>query len=878
VTHRLASLVLLALIVRGLPAAAYEGAGILREEEPQPPPKAPVLTKAPAVLSAAEAVYPPDLLAARRAGEVKLVIDIDAEGRVPAATVTGSSGEPAFDEAARAAMLGYLFSPAELDGKAAPVQIEFVYRFVPPEIVAPSPEAPPPPPPVNLKGRVLQRGSRDPLAGATVFVPGADLVTETDEEGRFELRGVAIGNVTVEVTAARHRKFSTSVEVRDGEATELTAYVWREVENGFEATVRAERDKKEVVRRTLQKEELTTVPGTFGDPVRVLQSLPGMARAPFTSGALLVRGAQPLDTSVLIDQVPIPILYHFGGGPSVVNPSFIDRIDFFPGAFGAKYGRATAGVVDIGTKPPEPKRLHGSFDVDLLKAGFYLEGPVSGTKDLGTWAVAGRRSYFDAFLPTILEATRDPGDATFIALPRYYDYQSRYDLRRGRDRWEAIVFGSNDLLTVAQSGTTQTQGFSVNNRQGFHRARLKWVRNLGEGLTFSVAPTIGCTLVNLDVNDLIKLNIFSADANVRSTLTKVFSDRLTVETGLEINTNLYRLNFQLPKAPEFFTFPGEAPNLGTDARKYGVNVSTQGVYAEASWRVTDRLKLVPGLRFELYDIPRGRLPSLEPRFAARFDLDEETVLKAAWGIYRRGPNPQLLDPEVGNPNLGLPRSVQWNVGAERRLAAKLNLDLQAFYNRRTELETLSSQVVERGGRQQVQNFDNSGFGQAYGLEVLLKQDLTERAYGWVAYTLSRSEQWNEAEKKYLPVTFDQTHILSVVGSYKWNGGWETGARFRMTTGRPSTDIRGAVYDADQSEYTCLRTTPGSVRTPTFHQLDVRAEKLFTFQEWRMSGFLDIQNVYNAANAEATLVDYRCGQTAPLRGLPLLPTLGVTGNF
>jgi TonB family protein len=859
-------------------AIAYEGAGILREEEPAPAPKAPVLTKAPSVLTAAEAVYPADLLAQRKAGEVKLVIDIDAEGKVPAATVTGTSGEAAFDESAREAMLRYVFSPAELDGKPAAVQIEFVYRFVPPEPVLREPDAPPPPPPVNLKGRILQRGTRDPIAGASVFIPGTDLVAETDEKGLFELRGVASGTVALEVTAAKHRRFKTAVEVRDGEATELTAYVWREVENGFEATVRAERDKKEVVRRTLQKEELLTVPGTFGDPVRVIQNLPGMARAPFTSGALLVRGAQPQDTSVLIDQVPIPILYHFGGGPSVVNPSFIDRIDFFPGAFGAKYGRATAGVVDVGTKPPEPKRLHGSFDIDLLKAGFYLEGPIHESKDLGTWALAARRSYFDAFVPSLLEATRSPGDAAFVVLPRYWDYQSRYDLKRGKNRWEFVVFGSDDVLTVAQGGTTETQGFSVNNHQGFHRARIKWTRNLGEGLTFSLAPTMGTTIVDLDINKLIKLNIFSYDFNTRAALTKVFSDRLTVEGGFELNTNLYRLDFQLPKAPEFFAFPGESPDLGTDARKYGVNVPTQGLFVEGSWKVTDRLKLVPGLRLELYNIPKGQVPSVEPRLAGRFDLDDMTVLKAAWGLYRRGPNPQLLDPDVGNPYLGLPKSSQWNAGIERRLAAKLSLDLQGFFNWRTSLETVSSKVVERDGKQQVANYDNSGFGRAYGLEVLLKQDLTERAYGWLAYTLSRSEQWDETSKKYLPVIFDQKHIVSIVSSYKWNGGWETGARFRLTTGRPTTNINGSVYDTDTSTYTCLRSIPGSARTPTFHQLDVRAEKLFTYETWKLSGFLDIQNVYNAANPEATLADYRCNQTAPLRGLPFLPTLGMTGSF
>jgi len=61
-------------------------------------------------------------------------------------------------------------------------------------------------------------------------------------------------------------------------------------------------------------------------------------------------------------------------------------------------------------------------------------------------------------------------------------------------------------------------------------------------------------------------------------------------------------------------------------------------------------------------------------------------------------------------------------------------------------------------------------------------------------------------------------------------------------------------------------------------LDVRAEKLWTFESWRLSVYLDVQNIYNASNPEATLWDYRYRESAPLRGLPLLPTFGLKGEF
>ena len=45
--------------------------------------------------------------------------------------------------------------------------------------------------------------------------------------------------------------------------------------------------------------------------------MPGVARAPFGLGLLVVRGANPSDTGVFIGGEPIPVLYHFLAGPSV---------------------------------------------------------------------------------------------------------------------------------------------------------------------------------------------------------------------------------------------------------------------------------------------------------------------------------------------------------------------------------------------------------------------------------------------------------------------------------------------------------------------------------------------------------------------------------
>ncbi|WP_324983367.1 TonB-dependent receptor domain-containing protein [Hyalangium sp.] len=852
-------------------AGAYEGAGIQRQVTDGGVPPPPQLTKAPELLEFVEAAYPPEALARGEGAEVAFFIDIDETGKVAQAEVTRSAG-PEFDAAAHEAVLKLRFSPAEVDGQPAPVRIEYVYHFVPKPPPEPEPTAVVEKP-VNFKGRVVQRGTRDPIANASVYLPEQGLATETDADGRFELRGVTPGRLKVEISEPKHKKFYTVEELKEGEVTELTAYLWQKVEGGFETVVTGAREKKEVARRTLQKQELQSVPGTFGDPLRVLQNMPGMARAPYISGALLVRGSQPQDTQVMIDGVPIPLLYHFAGGPSVVNASFIDRIDFYPGAYGAKYGRALAGIVDVGTRPPEPKRLHGLVDIDLLDSGFYLEAPLSSEKNYGAVAVAARRSYIDVLLPPILEAFREPGAASTVASPYYWDYQARYDLTLGKDRLGLVVFGSSDLLEISQSGSEETQPFSLDTSQGFHRLRMSWSRPTDSGWKLSLAPTLGFTPFRFRIGDLFKGSITSQDVNLRGAAEKELWKGLTFETGIDLNAAFYKVQFEFPQVAR----PGEEPPPPQVIKQY-VDVASYAAYAETVWSPFEQLKIVPGIRFEAYDLPGGWRPSLEPRIAARYALNDWLTTKAAFGVYRQAPQPAEVAPRFGNPELGLLRSRQTAGGIEWKLTDSLLLDLQGFYNWRDRLVVSSQDFVEREGEQVPELYDNDGRGRAYGIELLLKHDLTERFYGWVAYTLSRSVQFDDDAKAYVPVEFDQSHILTLVGSYKFDGGWELGMRFRLTTGRPETPISGGTFNSDTGGYFPVEGAPGSARGATFHQLDFRAEKLWTFERWKLSVYADLQNVYNAANPEATLWDYRYRENAPLRGLPFIPTFGVKGEF
>ena len=195
----------------------------------------------------------------------------------------------------------------------------------------------------------------------------------------------------------------------------------------------------------------------------MLQNLPGVARAPFGLGLLIVRGANPTDTGVFIGGEPIPVLYHFLAGPSVFTANLIDKIDFYPGGFGVRYGRYIGGVVDVGSQ--ERRRPHAARRGRHQPARFV--GVTSKVRCRAACAPASpcRRSYIDALLPLVLPyivPTR-AGSTFFTVAPVYWDYQARAD--------KDLPGGGRVALTRATAAATRWRSSRAIRPSSWRRTR-----------------------------------------------------------------------------------------------------------------------------------------------------------------------------------------------------------------------------------------------------------------------------------------------------------------------------------------------------------------------------------------------------------------------
>jgi TonB family protein len=625
------------------------------------------------------------------------------------------------------------------------------------------------------------------------------------------------------------------------------------------------REPGAATRVTLTGAELTTVPGTFGEPLRVVATLPGVARSPFGLGFFLVRGAAFENTGFFVDGFPVPLLYHLGAGPAVISSRLVDQLDFYPGGYPAAYGRFNAGIISLRTAPPPAERPRFEAELDFFRGS--VMGILPFAEGKGSVAAAFRRSYYELILPLVL----DGFELSFT------DYQLRVDYRVSpRVRTSLFFFGSQDRLDVSQSvGAADTSGTaSTALLYRFHRVIGKVELKIAPELRATFATSVGydetSTLQRNPGRSDLFLDAGAILVGQRADLVWNVGEGHRLTVGVDALSWLLNVGAQVPQPPGFGEYP--TPGFAPSTVSISADVPIYGVAPYIEERLTfGPLELVGALRLDAYRYGNLRALRADPRFVVRYKPIEALTIKAATGLFSQQPQPFQLLPGLGNDMLRPSRSWQTSAGIELTLPWNLYVESQGFYTQMSSLVRGGAALVQNGNddaRQQF--FFDDGEGRAYGLELLVRRKVAEGFYGWLSYTLSRSERFLEGGQV-VPFLFDQTHVLNFAASYQW---WRFrfGARFQLATGRPTQEVVGAVYDADDDNYRAIRTGLTG-RLPAFHQLDLRVDYEFPLGPTEASIYVEGINIYNQINSEGLRYQYDFARQARLPGLPALGTVG-----
>lgn len=805
------------LLLGPLPAAANSPGGGGSRAVPEaaaPAPAEPAAAEAegelvpPKPLVPIEVPYPEGAPPLTEAVEVEVVLQIDEKGQVAKADLVRGAGPP-WDDAVLAACKGFQFEPARWNGEPAAVEIPFVQRFAPPETEAARGEEAKLD--AAIEGEVLEMGTRHAVPAGVVQaeVDGKHFRAEADAGGRFSLR-IPPGAAQVEVEVPGYKRFVVREHVEEGQVLKVRYLVERISYNPFEQIVVGKAMRQEVTRTTLRDREIRRVPGTFGDPFRVVGTMPGVGQMFSLLDYPIIRGASPGSSGILLDGDRIPQLFHFLAGPAVIHPEFLDRVDFYPGAFPIEYGGYTGGIVDGITRSGLPEEKRVEVGIDLLSSSLFLRQPFLGA----TGTLAGRYGYPAMLLSAFSEN----------AFASYWDYQGRLDGRAGDGRWTLFLFGSFDEFGETSGGQDEVTAASL-----FHRVKLRWIEGddasfdryeIGFGYDELLSGTeitgeddeedpFDPTSGGVAASNSMSSWVVHPRASWRRPLTKSLAVHGGVDLSWQRNVSQFRVEQQ----------EGELvpPNW----------IAQAGAFVETPWWLTEDLLVTPGLRSDVWETDDTRRYSLDPRLNARLRVartdDEQIWLKSGIGIFHQPPRPPVSLPGAGELLLreGLPAAVQTTLGTELDFATGYLVDLNTYFNYMDpiffDLEVNGSSTDEGFEANDAQT------GRSYGVELLLrKRDNQGPFFGWISYTLSRSER--QTADGWKPFDFDRSHMLQLVGSIRLPRDWELGARFQAISGRP----------VNQWDEPLNRAAP-------FTRFDLRIDKRAVYRSWMLDFYVELIN-------------------------------------
>jgi len=732
----------------------------------------------------------------------------------------------------------------------------------------------------TLSGTIFEEKSNETLIGVNIIFPDISAGTTTNEYGFYSIT-LPEGTYKLVISYLGFQTVSKSISLS------------KDISKNFSLTEALESLNEIVIAENIEKLNIRTpqmsvnkltsstikeIPVVLGesDIIKAITLLPGVTTAGEGASGFNVRGGAADQNLILLDEATIYNSSHLFGFFSVFNPDAIKDLKLYKGGIPARYGGRVSSVLDIYQKEGNSKKFHANGGIGIVSSRLLLEGPLE--KDKGAFLLGGRSSYAHLFLPIF--------DISNIAY--FYDLNAK------------LSYKLNDNNNIYLSGYFGRDVFRI--EETFENSYGNTVLNFRWNHLFSDKLFSNLSLIYSDYDYDLKLNFVEFDwesgirnINIKYDLKHYLTDKIKLQYGL----NSIRYSFNPGEISP--TVISSGINAFALTRKYAFE---NAIYIDTEHRVSDRLGLSYGLRLStfhrlgqdelnIYENDRAvnfnedlkiyekakpigietfkrsevikSFFYLEPRASLSYQLNSESSIKLSYNrmaqyihLLSNTNSPTPLDIWTPSGKYVKPQLLdQYAIGYFKNFNNnKYALEVESFYkNVKNRLDYIDgTDLIANNAIEQV---ILNGKSRAYGLEVLLRKN-EGRFKGWLAYTLSKSEQQTPGRTStelginngnWYNTPFDKTHDISLTGSYDWNEKWKISTNFLFQTGQPAT------FPNAQYQFNGL-TIPNysdrnSERLPSYNRLDIALKytpKPNKSNGWRSHWVFGIYNVYNRRNA------------------------------
>jgi outer membrane cobalamin receptor len=656
--------------------------------------------------------------------------------------------------------------------------------------------------------------------------------------------------------------------------TSLTAFA-EENSDVEEMIIEGRKSDYSVITENAQK--IIDVPGSLGDPLMAVFSLPGVLSEGDGGGAPAVRGSSPSDNLYLIDGAPAGYVFH-EFSTSIFNENVIQDFELFSAGFGPAYSNAIGGVFDIKLRDPKSQDIKTKIDFSLLRAGVFVEGDVT---EHSAFYFSGRNGLIHYFFDE--ESAEEDGIRVQNA-PEDRDYQFKYQYRLDDHKFTLGANGASDLaaaeFTEQSREVLEEPDFAgdAQLKNSFNNQNLRWQWTSDVGSNLDVQ--IGHYKKREDTfwgGDKYFFDFNTEDTYAIAKYHWVINNRHLFSVGAETHQKEFQYDARFIQYvctefdPDCALRRGEL--IVSDDK---VDIRDQNIFINDHWIVTERFNLDLGVQRNYNDFTDETFT--HPRLAASWEFIDTWTLTSAAGSYNRLPDIDKTFPEIGNQELKSPKSNHYTLGLKHELQNGWSWSVTAYHKTMDQLPLAM-------GINDPNLYTNNVEGEAQGVDLFINKDLIDRWYGWLAISASTSTRTNKITQQEQDYYLDTPWVINWVMNYQINERWTAGGRLTLQSGRAITPIIGAQENPYfENHILPIYGEPYSDRLPTYARLDLRFQRDMTL--WGLAGTynIDILNVLNRQNVTDRNLDYirsSSPQDYELEdevGMGIIPSIGFSLTF
>jgi len=760
----------------------------------------------------------------------------------------------------------------------------------------------------TLSGTITDSQSNETLIGVNIIIPEIQSGTVTNEYGFYSIT-LPSNTYKIQISYLGYKTVSETIQLTSDVSKNIKLI--ESAESLDEVLIEEDIEKLNIKKpqmsvNALSIKTIKNMPVILGevDVIKSITLLPGVTNAGEGSSGFNVRGGSADQNLILLDEATIFNSSHLFGFFSVFNPDAIKDIKLYKGGIPAKYGGRVSSVLDIYQKEGNSSKFHLSGGIGLISSRLLAEGPIK--KDKGSFLFGGRSSYVHLFLPLF----------NLDNIAYFYDLNTKLSYRLD-DRNSIFLSGyfGRDVFELADS-FENTYGNTVVNFRWNHLFSDKLFSNM--------------SLIYSDYYYGLKLDFVEFDwesgirnFNFKYDFKHYINNNFKLEYGL--NSIYYKFN------------PGEInpTNEGSGINPFKLidkYAFENALYIDAEHKLSNKLSVSYGARFSTFhrlgqdelnvyennnallfnedigiyekadpistenfdrsDVIKS-FANIEPRLAIAYQLNDNSSVKASYNrmsqylhLLSNTSSPTPLDVWTPSGKYVKPQLLdQVAIGYFKSFKDdEFSLEIESFY------KTIQNRIDYTDGADLIANnaieqVILNGEARAYGLEVLIRKN-KGKFTGWLAYTLSKSEQRTPGRTvtetginngEWYNTAFDKTHDISLTSSYELNKKWSFSSNFLFQTGQPATfpngqyQYNGIVIPSFESR--------NSSRLPSYHRLDLAVNynpKPNSTKKFKGQWVFGVYNIYNRRNAAS--ISFRENRMSGTNEASRLAIFGIVPSF